>query len=163
MNRIEGDLTVTGRIVVGDMALPAESFGDTEFGTDDPLTTEKQYHRIYAVYGQDYGAVVAAKRRMVHIAKSAGVIESLQISLISPCTGTTSYVKCHLKKNGSNVTSTQAQHNPAHAAYETGIDGAFSSASYVAGDKFEFDVSVSAGDGAIGQGLALVLILNEEP
>lgn len=160
---IPGDLVVAGSLRAGAMATPADSIGDAEMDPADPILTDKQYHRIYKTYQTDRGSAVTAKRQVCHIAKAAGTIVSLKTTCGVACTGTTSYVKTDIRKNGSVITSTAAENNPLDAAYGSGDEGVFSALTYVAGDKLEFDVTVSAGDGAVGQELCSQLILDEQP
>ena len=161
---IPGNLIVTGNFRAGGMTLPTNSIGDGQVNVGSPITTEKLYHRYNASYGQDLGGVVVAKRRIAHIAKAAGTIVELKITLAVACTGSTSYVKCDIRKNGTTITSAPASHIPGDSAYATGAAlGTFSSSAFAAGDKLEFDITVSAGDGAIGQGLYAQLVVNEPP
>lgn len=159
----DGDVVVAGAFRAGNMAVPNNSVGSGQIDPNSPIVASKLYHRHALMYNTDRGTAVTAKRRIAHIAKAAGAIVDLKITLGVACTGTTSYVKVDVKKNGSNVTSTPAEHNPTDAAYATGDLGAFSALPYAAGDKLEFDVTVNAGDGAVGEELCAVLTVDEAP
>ena len=139
--------------------IPAQSIGDQEFGTSDPLGAEKQEHQHTQRFGQAHGTAAAAERRTVHAARSAGQLLEFRAGVSVACVGD-STITVDLYKNGSTILSSPVVIDSGDAAYDL-LDGAFASTGYVADDVFEVVVTVSAGTGTLGQGLAAQLMVRE--
>ena len=160
---VEGDMVVSGHFRAGSMELPIDSVGNAEADVADPITTEKLFHRFSINCTTNRGAAVTPFRQLAYVARSVATIMDLRSVLGVACTGTTSFVKVGILKNGVLISSTLAESKPSHAAYISGNQGTFSSNTLVAGDVLEFDVTTAAGDGVVGQELLAVLTVNERP
>jgi hypothetical protein len=160
---IEGDMVVSGHLRAGSMELPIDSVGNAEVDVSDPINNDKQWHRVVCNCDTLKGVAVTAFRKLAYLARSPGTIMDLRIALGVACTGTTSFVKVGIWKNGVLISSTLATCNPTHAAYVQGQQGTFSTSTFTTGDTLEFEVTVAAGDGVVGQELLAVLTINERP
>lgn len=139
--------------------IPAQSIGDQEFGTSDPLGAEKQEHQHTQRYAQAHGTAAVAHRQVLHAARSAGQLLEFRAGVSVACVGD-STITVNLYKNGSTILSAPVVIDSGDAAYDL-LDAAFASSSFVADDVFEVVVTVSAGTGTLGQGLVAQLMARE--
>ena len=160
MNIIEGDTYVRGNLRTDGFAVPANSIGNTQFNSSDPLATDKQKHQYVAVYSQKHGADVAAERKTVHVAHAAGTLAFVYAGMVVPSTGD-STVTVDVLKNGVSVMSGTITLTNAHAAFAL-VLGTISAGVYTSGSVFEVSVTVSAGTGNVGEGVFARLVFREE-
>lgn len=140
-------------------AVPASSFGNTEFDGTDPLATAKQVHRYVRSLSQAHGSAAAAERRIVHRCHGAGSIVAVRVGVAVACIGD-STITVDVKKNGTTVLSAPVVLDSGNLAY-TAEGGALSVTTTAADACLEVIVTVSAGTGTLGQGLSVDVIVDE--
>ena len=160
MTTFDDGIRVKGTIRADSIPLPANSVGSTQFSAADPLAVSKQVHQYVQTYQQDHGAVVATKTSGIHIAQGDGTVEEFKAALKTANIGAAT-VTVDLKKNGTTVLSATADLDSGDAAYAV-VSGTISTAAYSAGDVFEVLVTATAGGGTLGQGLTVILVVNED-
>lgn len=141
--------------------VPASSFGDTQIGTTNPIGANKVKHQHHKQLSQAHGSAAAAERRVVHVARAAGTVESFEAGVVVAAVGD-STATADLYKNGASILTAAVEIDSGDAAYAE-VAGAISSAAYVAGDVFEVVVTVAAGTGTLPQGLYAAAVLRESP
>lgn len=143
----------------GGVTLPQSCVGDAQFSSVAPLTADKQQHQYPQRHTQAHGTAAAAERRVVHVAKSAGQVADFLAGVVVACVGD-STISVDLRKNGTTVLSAAVGLSSANAAFAK-VTGTISVANYAPGDVFEVVVTVSAGTGALGQGLFAQAVFRE--
>ncbi len=135
------------------VTLPANCVGDANFTAASPLGVDKQGHQYLKGLAQVHGSAAAAERRVVHVARAAGVLDDFRAGVVVACTGNAT-VTVDLRKNGTTVLDAPIVLDNTNTAFAKEAAGVSAAADdYVAGDVFEVVVTVNAGTGALGQGL----------
>lgn len=156
---IDGDVQVRGTLTPKGFSCPAGAIGSANFSGSDPLESAKQKHRHVGRLNQVHGSAAAAERRACHVARSAGSVLTVQAGVVVACVGD-STITVDVRKNGASILTGTITINNTHAAYAK-VSGVVNTAAYVAGDVFEVVVTVSAGTGALGQGLFVDVVFDE--
>jgi len=159
--RVDKDLTVPGTLTVGNITLPANVVGDTEFNGSDPLSCAKQSHQFLKDYKQNKTTTVAADRQFLHMAFGDGDMVGFRACLIDTVNLSGATITVKIYKNGVDITGTASIITDAHALYEV-VEGTLSSLPYSADDVFEVVVTVAAGGGTLGKGLCVTAIFRED-
>lgn len=160
-NVMEGGLTVRGPLKADSISVPINSVGSEQFDGADPLAVDKQRHQYSQHVRQDHGTVTVDKRQVIHVARGNGTIRSFRIGqVVANSGGGTPTVTVTLLKNGANILNATLTLTT-QAAFDTN-DGTFTSATYLADDVFEVNVTVAAGGGTLGQGFFAQMVVDEE-
>lgn len=142
MNKIVGDLYVTGTLTSGSMNVPASSVGNTEIEAQANIAASKvehQHNLNVAVF--DHATDVAAKRIGIFRAESNCTIDKFAV-YVTVAAGATTTVTVDLLKNGTTILSSAIDITNAHTAYQI-VEGTVSSPSLVADDVLEVNVTLS--------------------
>lgn len=161
-NTIDGDLYVRGTLRTGLFAPPANSVGNTNITSADPIIASKLYRRLSPLVAQTKtsGASVA-ERRVCHVGYGAGNVVAIRAGVQQALVGGAT-TTIDLYKNGVSVLSATVVLDNTDTAY--GLrSGTIASAPYVAGDVFEVVITVAAGGGTLGQGLWVQPVFEEAP
>ncbi len=143
-------------------SLPAACIRDQHWVAGaDPLTADKQVHRVHAPYSQEVTAGAIDDSRVVHIARAAGTIRQFGAGCVTACVGA-AVVEFDLLKNGVTVLSARVQATSARAAREVML-GTLSVTKYAAGDVFEITIAATAGGGTLGKGVFCEAVFDENP
>lgn len=140
-------------------AVPANSFGDAQIGTINPIQAIKLKHQYVPVYAQPHGVAAVTERKVVHVARSAGDVQAIEAGIVVAAAGAAT-VTVDLRKNGTTILSSVITLDNANVAYAEEA-GTISSAPYVAGDVFELVVVATAGGGTLPQGLYVDTVFRE--
>lgn len=150
-----------GAVISGDgSSFPASSVGDAAFNASDPLTAVKQQHQYVARQAQVHGSAATAERRVAHVARAAGTLVEVKLSVVVAAIGD-STVTVDVRKNGTTMLTGTVGLASANAAYSTVAGSISGSGAYVAGDVIEIVQTVSAGTGTLPQGVCTELVLRE--
>lgn len=158
-SKIDDDLIVTGSLRAGAIVQTANSVGNTEFKSTDPLAVDKAVHQYSRTFAQNHGTAATAQRQVVHVAHGAGTLLSFGGGVTVACVGD-STVTINLFKNGTTILSSTVTITSSNAANAV-EEATFSATPYSAGDVFEAVVTVSAGTGTLGQGAFAKLVVAE--
>jgi hypothetical protein len=160
VNRLEGQ-TYVQSLIAGAFTGPAGFLTDEMVAAGAGIDAGKVDHQHQKVaVMSDHATNASAKRQIIHVAEGAGTITSFGVVASVAATGD-STATITLRKNGSAVLTGSITLDASTAAFAVD-EGTLSSASYVAGDVFEADVSaVSAGTGTLPKGVACVLVARE--
>lgn len=151
----------------GTVALPANSINENNLTTAALLPAAKLVARFAKDHRQASGADVAAKTELIHIAKYAGIVKSVEAAIDDAITGDNTVVIDLKKSTGggafATVLSSALTINSASAA-QTAIAATVDATKddYVAGDVFEIVVTVT-GTGTQAQGLNVTVFFEESP
>lgn len=158
--RFDDPVTFNGAAkFTGGVVLPANCIGDNQFAAASPLSVDKQSHQYLERLTQAHGSAAVAERRVIHVAKSGGVVEDFSAGVATACVGD-STIDVDLKKNGTTILTGTIEIDSGDAAFDL-VEGDLSSTSYSAGDVFEVVVAVTAGTGTLGQGLFAQAVFRE--
>lgn len=116
-------------------------------------------HQHSKSYGQT-GTAVAATIPIHIVAGATGTLRAIKCALVAACTGNAT-VSVDVKVNGTTVLSAPMSLTLTETAYEV-VAGTISSADVVTDDVITVVVVVSAGTGALGTGLAALVVLDED-
>ena len=153
-------VTVNGPLVCrGGVTLPANVIGNNQFSSTSPLEVEKMVHQYYPRDGQPHGTAAVAVRKVLHIARAAGVLLEFIVQPVVAAVGD-STVTVDLYKNGSSILTGTITINNGKAAFSI-TSGTFSATPYVVNDTFEVVQTISAGSGTLPQGMNWQLKVKE--
>lgn len=155
------NLFVSGTLTCKSFTPPAASIGDAAIRSGDYIAGLKVQRGIHRVLAQDSNSAATAQTRVVHVAVSAGTIQSLSAGCVSPCTGDAA-ITIDLRKNGASVLTAPIDLTSAQAARAL-VAATVSTADYVASDVFEIEITVAAGTGALGSGVFVLFAGFEDP
>lgn len=160
---IEGSLNLKGDLIIsggGQLTLPASSVGDNNVSAGSPLAVDKTTHQINKTYTQKHGTAVASDPgSVIHIAGSAGVVQSVKVSVRTIPIGAAT-VTVDVKKNGTTILTGVVTIDNANVAY-TAETGAITTTAYVNGDFFEVVLVATAGGGTLPQGIGVEVVFRE--
>jgi hypothetical protein len=159
---LDGDLVVQGLASFAAVAMPADSIGNNEIGTDDPVEAEKMRHRHNPAWRRPFSETAATYREVVHVAYGDGVLKSFQIGAGVVAAGD-STATVNLFKNGVTVLSGVPLITSTEVVRELVVGTINPSlAAYVAEDVFEVSMTVSAGTGTLPKGMFALMVFDEE-
>lgn len=160
--RLDGDLAVTGNISCRTFTPPAGSITNAAVVASAGIDATKLEHRYRPEYVQPYGSAGTSVRQAVHqVIGATATINSVRAMLSVAPIGAATHV-IQIKKNGSNILSTAITLDSGNTAFIDETDTGFTSAALVAGDVLEVDVTATAGGGTLGQGLHVMLDIDED-
>jgi hypothetical protein len=160
ISTIEGALRVRGQLFADSLSLPANSVGDAEISSADPITADKLEHQHMPGWAQP-NTTATAETRAIHVARGPGTIEAFQAGSIAKCVGD-STVTVDLRKNGTTVLSSviTLDSGNTNRVVETGtLSG---SPTVVAGDVLEVVIAISAGTGTLATGVFCQAVVREQ-
>jgi hypothetical protein len=160
MNRIEGDISITGRLVPKTLTIPDGSVDDAAVAAGADISADKLCHEHRAVWQQP-NTTATAETRVIHVCRAAGTIEAFVAGSIAACTGNAT-ITVDLRKNGSTVLSAVITLDNANTARVVEA-GTVTTPDVAAGDVLEIVIAVNAGTGALGTGLFCAATVHEEP
>lgn len=151
----------------GTVTLPASSVDENTLTTAALLPASKLVARFAKDHRQASGTAVVAKTELIHIAKYAGIVKSVEAAIDDAITGDNTVV-IDVQKSTSGgafatVLTATLTINSASAA-QTAIAATVDATKddYVAGDVFEVVVTVT-GSGTQAQGLNVTVFFEESP
>lgn len=139
--------------------IPAGSWGDPQIGTLNPIDVPKLKHQYDQVYGQLHGVAAVSERKVIHVARAAGVAQAIEAGVVVAALGGAT-VTIDLRKNGTTILSSVITINNTHAAYQK-VAGVISTSAYVLGDVFELVTVATVGGGTLPQALFVDSIFRE--
>jgi len=160
--RLDGDLAVTGNISCRTLTPPSGSITNAAVVAAAGIDASKLEHRYRPSLSQAYGSAGTSERRAVHqVIGATGTINSVRAMLALAPVGNSTHV-IQIKKNGSNILSTAITLDSGNTNFIDETDTGFTSAALVAGDVLEVDVTATVGTGTLGQGLHVMIDLDED-
>jgi len=161
-DRIENDLYVSGNIACRTFTPPASSITNAAVIAAAGVDATQVEQRYKPAYAQPHGSAGTTVRQAVHqVIGATGTINSVRAMLSVAPIGAATHV-IQIKKNGSNILSTAITLDNANTAFIDETDTGFTSTALVAGDVLEVDVTATAGGGTLGQGLHVMIDLDED-
>ena len=151
-----------GAQVASSFSLPSGTVTNAMVSNTAAIDADKLQHRHQNVYSDERATTIATQRRVIHVGRGTGALVTLHIGLmvamVGAATGTVG-----LRKNGSEITSSDLDLDNTVSAYTLVADSGFSNTAVAAGDVFEVEVkTASAGGGTLGTGFFAVLSVDEE-
>ncbi len=153
---MQAGLVVSGTGTV----FPDDSVGNAAIKEAEPIGATKLQHRHVARMAQVHGSAASAERRIAHIARGAGVLTEVKVSLLVAAVGGAT-VTIDVKKNGATMLTGTVGLTSADVAYATASGVVSGGGAYAAGDVIEIVQTVAAGGGTLPQGVCTELILTE--
>lgn len=154
VNRIIGDLILSGNLAAGSMDLPSGAVLDANVAANAAINAAKLKHSkvVGTDGGLDRGTAFDPKHKVVFVATSAATIHKFQALLVGACTtGTAGF---DLLINGTSALSAHVTFTSADAAGDV-KSGTLSSTTLAAGDivsiEFTDDVGTPDGTGPYAQ------------
>lgn len=157
---IPDDVVIRGHLSTETMTIPPSTVTDASVATGAAIDPDKIVNRFRRSLTQAHGSAGTAERRAIHVALRDGTLNACTAALSVAPTSTGTHT-IQIKKNGSNILSSAIVLDNANTAYTKEDAGSFTSSTYVAGDFFEVDVTVSGA--TLGQGLIVEVEFDEEP
>jgi hypothetical protein len=116
-------------------------------GAEIVATKLKHLHKVGTNFALAVAATPVAREELVYVASAAGTINAFSAMLND--TGTATSCGFVLKKNGTTLMSSALNITNANTDRQV-VDGVLTSSSYVAGDVFSIQLTVSSSTGAQG-------------
>lgn len=156
-----GNLFVDGTLTAVNSNLPAGTVRNTQIG--GTIESSKLQPRRILTYGEAYDQIATAKR--VPLGSVYGATATLinfraKLTGGSICTSDAT-VTVDLYKNGSTILSAAISIGASDTTDWKDVTG-FTSTSTVADDYYDAVITVSAGSGALGDGLRVELVIDDE-
>ena len=159
---IQSDVYVNGNLYPKTFTPPANCITNAAVLSNAGIDATKLEHRYRPSYAQPHGSAGTTVRQAVHqVVGANGTINSVRAMLSVAPIGAATHV-IQIKKNGSNILSTAITLDNANTAFVDETDTGFTSTALVAGDVLEVDVTATAGGGTLGQGLHVMIDLDED-
>ncbi|HUU99200.1 MAG TPA: hypothetical protein VM487_25995 [Phycisphaerae bacterium] len=158
---LQGDVRVMGEMDPVTIDYPAGSIVDADINANAAIGNAKQKH-LHAATLHQTGTMVAGTHA-VHCAYGAlGVIKSVKAGSVTACTGNAA-ATVDVKINGTTcltgtfaLDSSNAAYTPEAGTIDTGADDV------AADDVITVVVTVDAGTGALGTGLYVTVVVEED-
>lgn len=167
---IRGDRNYQGFVTYsGGMSFPDAVIGNDQVSPADPITADKLFHRHAIRYAQVNGADVTAKTEVIHVARGAGEILSVEVrpSVIPAAGDKATQIDVQKSADGSaswtTILTATIDFTQASTAHTLKVGTVAGPATYAAGDAFRVVVAVTGTTGTQMQGFGLTLNLDEEP
>lgn len=160
-SKIEGDLSILGRLIPKFFTPPAGCINDAAIPSSEQIDATKLEHQHKGFYAQTSGVTTTTVTQTIHVARFAGYVDSLFAGNLAICAGAAT-ITVDLKKNGTTVLTAVLTLNSANtngADVAATIDPA--QEAYVAGDRFDLVVTATAGGGTVGSGFSAEARFNE--
>lgn len=162
MQVIPNDVHVDGNLSAKTATMPSGSITNAMIAALAGISASKLQKRTYADYQQVHGSAATTQRIVIHRVKGAtGTINSFKC-LTSVLNIGAATISVQLKKNGSNILSAATVLDTENTAFIAEDAAGFTSASLVAGDVLEVDITATAGGGTLGQGFYCVAEIDED-
>jgi hypothetical protein len=159
-----GDLVVTGTLIPKTLNLPSGCVKADDIEAGAGIEATKLEHRYRPDLSQAYGSAGTSERRVVHqVIGATGKINSVRAQLeLAPVGAATHSIQ--VKKNGTNILSSALVLDSTNANHIDEIAAGFTAGGddLVTGDVIAIDVTATAGGGTLGQGLHVMLDLDED-
>lgn len=162
-DQIYADQLFSGNVsFTGGLGLPSGVIGDTQVSSTagNRIGYAKVVQQRVVGYGQP-NTTATSETRFLYQAVAAGTILQFAAGSIAIAAGAAT-VTVDLKKNGSSVLTAVITLDNSNAARVMEV-AAITTATYVAGDWFEFVVVATASGGTIPTGLGISLTVSEAP
>lgn len=155
MNKIDGDLYVSGTLSGPSIVPSAGKVTDASVASDAAIGGEKLEHDVFATYSQDSTTDATVERRCIHQVQGAtATIISFNVWSVSPAVSAGNAV-IDLLKNGTTILSSTITLDNVNTAYVGEEPSGFTSTSLVAGDVLEFKLTSAAATKPKGVGCTL--------
>ena len=159
-----GDLVITGTLIPRTLNLPSGCVQSDDIQAGAGIEATKLEHRFRPALSQAHGSAGTSERRVVHqVIGATGKINSVRAQLsVAPVGAATHSIQA--KKNGTNILSPALVLDNANTVFIDEVAAGFTAGGdeLVNGDVIEVDVTATAGGGTLGQGLHVVLDLDED-
>jgi hypothetical protein len=157
---IPGDLRVRGNVNANGYNFPANSIGDSQFNSANPLGATKQVHQHNERYSQVHGSAATTARVPIHTAFDAGAVIDIRAKCsVIPIGDST--VTVDLYKNGSSILTGVITLDNTVAANVSETTGITAPGTYVEDDEFHVVVTATVGTGTLPQGLSVLVVFRE--
>lgn len=154
------DLVVAGNLRPNSFTPPAGCIPNAAIPPAAGIAYTKLQQKHQPVYSQ--AGTAAAETRVVHVVLGAsGTLVSVAACLVTACTGDAT-VTVDLQKNGTTILTAPLELGSGVAAFDLAT-GTIDAEDLEADDVLTAVVTVDAGTGALGTGLAVVLEIAEDP
>lgn len=166
-SKITGNLHVTGQLSCNTFVPPENSIGDDAVSASDPLGATKVKHQHKILFTQATGAVVVPEERIVHIAQKAATIVSVEAVLALAPDGSSSFTIDVKKSTGagafSSILTSVVTFNSSSVDRTLQAATLSGTPTLVDGDLLQVVIAEVSEDEDIGEGLAVVITLDENP
>lgn len=156
---IPANVRVAGSFSCETMAIPSGTLTNAGVAAGANLDADKLEHRFRVLFNQVHGSAATAERRPVFQANGTGVINRVSAGSVVACVGGAT-ITVDVKKNGTTVLTASIVLDNGNTAY-VAEDGTLSVTALAANDILEVAVTVATGGGTLGQGLFVVLDIDE--
>ncbi len=147
------------------MQIPAGSVTPSSVAAGSPgnyIPAGTMRHRYSRQYATSSATAPAADTKPIHqVVGATATLISVQASLVVPCTGTAA-VTVDLKIAGASVLLAPISLTSAEAA-RAAVVATISTSALTVGQELEVVITASAGTGAVGEGLLVTAIIDEDP
>jgi hypothetical protein len=165
---LDGDVTIRGSLIVtGQMGIPAGSVGNNQVSVGANLDDAKIMQRHVLRHSQKAGTAVVAESHILHIARAAGTIQSIEVVPDTPPAGGDLAFTVDLQKGNqstafASVLTGVITINSGVAARQV-VAGAIVDDDYADNDSLRLVIAVTGSTGTQGQGFVVVVTLRENP
>jgi hypothetical protein len=166
---INGDLSVNGQISSKTIVLPAGTVNNTAVAAGSAgafIAATKLTHRVMLHHQVESTADGAAGTWIVHATKGAATAISVTAMMVTKQTGDKTITVDVKKSTGGGAAESMLNSVITLSSASTNLTPAtttFSSTAIAAGDILEIVVAVTGSTGDQGKGLAVTLMIDEEP
>jgi len=150
VNRVVGDMQVTGALVMGSVTLPNSSVTNASVAAAAGIDADKLDHQHSKCYAQANSAA-SDETRIIHVARAAGTVEDFVAGSIAKAVGDATCT-VDLKKNGTTILSAVITLDSGNTN-RVAEAGTVSTAAYVSGDVFEVVIDGTIGTGTLPTGV----------
>jgi hypothetical protein len=160
MSRVQGSLSVTGRLTASQFDLPADSVNNAHVVATAAIAATKLQHRNPHRYSQPNTAATAETRVLHRCYGLTGTVVAVHAGSIVAAIGAAT-VTVDIKKNGTTILSAVITLDNANSAY-VGEAGTLSVTSLAQGDVLTAVLTATAGGGTLPTGVYVEVIVDED-
>lgn len=168
-SRISDNWTFTGICqFLGNVVFQSEVIGSDNVKTGANISADKLTNRTAAEYNQASGGDVATQTRIIHIARAAGSIKSIEIRPETAPTGGDKQFTVDVQKAANGSGSFSSLLSAAETVDSSSVDNTRQQASLVAspaladGDALRVVITASGTTGSQGQGVHVTVNIDEQ-
>lgn len=154
-----GSTHVNGTLTCQAFTAPPLSIGDTAIAAGTNVDADKLQHRFRCTFNQIHGSVATTERRPIYEAYATATLLRVRAGSVVACSGAAT-ITVDVKKNNTSMLTAVITLDSGNTAYI--LEAAtLASTALVAGDVLEVVVVATAGGGTLGQGLIVVVDIDE--
>ena len=154
------DLHVKGSLTCRTFSPPSSCISDAAIAAAANIDADKLQHRWRAMLTQVHGTAAATERSVVYYARTTGTVTSVKAGTVVLNIGAAT-ITVDVKKNGTTILSGVITLDTANTAYIAEA-GTITVPALVAADVLEVVVVATAGGGTLGQGLFVMVEIDED-